>query len=113
VINRRATQDVELCGTQIKAGDDVYGILASANRDPRAFDEPESFDITRFPNKHVTYGGGIHHCLGAAVARLEIAISFRTLAERFERFELAAPVEYMPDVLAHHLHQPHALNVTW
>ncbi|MFJ9565088.1 cytochrome P450 [Streptomyces fuscichromogenes] len=114
LINRRATRDIELSGTVMHAGDDVYGVLAAANRDPHAFENPDRFDITRFPNRHVTFGGGIHHCLGAALARLETQTAFAALAKRFERFALAQPtIDYLPDVFVHHMHQPTELNVTW
>ncbi|MFF4253946.1 cytochrome P450 [Streptomyces sp. NPDC001663] len=113
-IGRCSTRDVELSGTVIPAGDVVYGILATANRDPRVFENPDSFDITRFPNRHISFGGGIHHCLGAALARLESQIAFTALAKRFERFELAQPtIDYLPDVFVHFMHQPTELNVTW
>jgi cytochrome P450 len=82
---RTATHDVELGGQRIGAGDRVVLWYASANRDERAFDEPFRFDIRRHPNPHVSFGGGgPHFCLGANLARKEIATMLPALARRFE-----------------------------
>jgi cytochrome P450 len=85
---RRSTQDVELGGTRIRAGDRALWVMASANRDPRVFSDPDVFDIRRSPNPHVSFGGGIHHCLGAALARVEGQEAFRALSENFPRLRL-------------------------
>ena len=71
VIFRRTAQDVELEGGKIPAGQNVFLLLGSANRDERQFPEPDRFDIARNPQDHVTFGYGIHYCLGAPLARLE------------------------------------------
>jgi cholest-4-en-3-one 26-monooxygenase len=79
---RTATQDTELGGAQIKAGDRVGMFYSSANNDPEVFDRPDEFDITRDPNPHIGFGGGgPHFCLGANLARLEIDLIFNALAE--------------------------------
>ena len=71
VIFRRTAQDVELEGGKIPAGQNVFLLLGSANRDERQFPEPDRFDIARNPQDHVAFGYGIHYCLGAPLARLE------------------------------------------
>jgi cytochrome P450 len=101
---RICKQDVELGGKAMHINDEVMTVIASANRDPRVFPDPDAFDITRSPNPHVTFGGGTHHCLGAALARLEGQEAFRALAERVERLQLLTdPVEYVPSLLSRSL----------
>ena len=69
--------------------------MPSANRDPNKFQDPDRFDITRWPNPHVAFGAGVHHCLGATLARVEGQEVFSALAERFPNLELAGhQVEY-------------------
>jgi cytochrome P450 len=77
-----AIEDVELHGRRIAKGDLVAVMLASANRDPRQFDDPDAFVITREGPKHLAFGQGIHFCLGASLARLEAQIAFATLLRR-------------------------------
>ena len=91
---RTATRDVELQGVRIGAGDKVTTWLTSGNRDETVFDAPDVFDIGREPNPQVAFGpGGIHHCLGAHLARLEIRITFEELLSRRVELELRGPVE--------------------
>ncbi len=87
---RIATVDTELGGHQIKAGDRVYAVLASANRDPAQFDRPDTFDVTRefTANQHAAFGRGIHFCLGAPVARLETQVAIEVLLEVVPDLEL-------------------------
>jgi len=86
---RTAIEDLELDGTAISAGDKVLMFYNSANRDERVFDAPDKFDITRNPNPHVTFGGGgLHFCLGAHLARLEMRVLFKTLQERLGTVEI-------------------------
>ncbi len=82
-IQRIAAQDVELRGKVLHKDDRLRWFIASANRDPEVFAHPETFDITRDPNPHVAFGSGVHHCLGATLARLEGQEAFKALAERF------------------------------
>ena len=77
----------------IPAGDMVIPVLAAANRDPAVFPDPDRFDITRSPNKHVGFGLGIHYCLGAPLARLEARIAIPTLLERYSSIELAVDAD--------------------
>ena len=91
---RTATRDVELRGQQIAEGDKVVTWYISANRDPEVFPDPYTFDVTRTPNDHVTFGpGGPHFCLGAHLARLETKILFQELIPRLDTIELTGPVE--------------------
>jgi len=86
---RIAAADVELHGKTIRQAERVLLVLSAANRDPRQFSDPDTFDITRDPNPHVAFGGGIHHCLGANLARLEGQEAFRAITQRFAPFRLA------------------------
>lgn len=88
-VARTAAEDLQLADTQIKAGDKILISLTSANRDERRFTEPDRFDITRPDNAHLTFGHGIHHCLGAALARLELQVVFAALAARLPSLRLA------------------------
>jgi cytochrome P450 len=89
VVPRRARQDTMLANVFISAGDAVYVSIAAANRDRRRFPEPDRFDIGRADNEHLTFGGGIHYCLGAMLARAEAQITFATLAKRYPQMRLA------------------------
>jgi cytochrome P450 len=90
-VHRLAIEDVELDGCMIPDGATVYPVVASANRDPNVFSEPDRFDIHRADGvQHVGFGFGTHFCLGASLARLEAKIAFQTFATRFPRLELSA-----------------------
>ena len=91
---RTAAVDTELRGTAIRAGDKVTTWFVSGNRDEEAFEQPDTFDVRRSPNRHMAFGpGGIHHCLGAHLARMEIRITFEELLAREVAFELDGPPE--------------------
>jgi cytochrome P450 len=93
--NRRtATRPVELGGETIAAGDKVVFWEASANRDERVFADPFRFDLRRDPNPHLGFGHGVHHCLGASLARLEIRVVFDELFDRVHSIERTGPVEW-------------------
>jgi cytochrome P450 len=93
--NRRtATRDVELGGRPIRAGEKTTHWYPSANRDDAVFSDPDRFDVGRTPNPHLAFGVGIHHCLGGALARLEITVMLETLLDRCAGFEPAGPVEW-------------------
>jgi cytochrome P450 len=90
---QRATEDVYLGGQLIAAGDLVQISINAANRDESVFPDGACFDISRRPNPHLAFGHGAHHCLGAALARLELRIVFGTLLRRFPRLAIAAAPE--------------------
>lgn len=85
---RIAKQDVELGGQLIKAGQQVVVFYGSGNRDPEAFPDPDKFDITRTPNRHLSFGYGIHYCLGAGLARLEAKIAIDAVLHRLPDLRL-------------------------
>jgi cytochrome P450 len=92
---RTATRDVEIDGQQIARGDRVSIWYPTANRDPRVFERPGEFDITRDPNPHISFGGGgAHFCLGAHLARREIRVMFEQLVTRFPDIEITGPLSY-------------------
>ena len=86
-IQRMATENVEIRGKVLKKEDRLRWFTPSANRDPNKFDDPDTFDITRWPNPHVAFGAGVHHCLGATIARVEGQEVFTALAERYPNLE--------------------------
>lgn len=88
---RVAMADRELNGVEIREGQRIRMIWASANRDPERFPDPDRFDIGRTDNKHLALGIGRHYCLGASLARLEIATALATLARRFPQMRMAEP----------------------
>jgi cytochrome P450 len=86
---RYVKEDFELAGQPVKTGERVYLINASANHDPAVFSDPDALDITRSPNPHVAFGRGIHACIGAQLARLEMRISIEKIIERLPGLRLA------------------------
>ncbi|TDD22686.1 cytochrome P450 [Nonomuraea diastatica] len=93
---RIATDDVEISGTTIRAGDGVLALLGAANADPAVFADAETFDLRRGARHHVAFGYGIHQCLGQNLARMELEIVFATLFERVPSLRLATPVTELP-----------------
>jgi cytochrome P450 len=94
---RRAKEDLEIRGQQIRAGDKVAIFYGAANHDPEVFPDHDVFDIARSPNPHVSFGaGGPHLCLGAALARMEIAALLREIAQRMPDVRLSGAVEWAP-----------------
>jgi len=91
---RYARDDVEIAGTTIPRGELVLGVIGSANRDERHFEDPDALDITRDPNRHLAFGrGGVHHCLGAPLARMEGQIAIGALLRRLPHARLAVAPE--------------------
>jgi cytochrome P450 len=110
-IQRLASQDLEMRDKVMRKDDRIRWFISSANRDPNVFADPEKFDITRQPNPHVAFGNGVHHCLGATLARVEGQEVFKALAERFPDLEVATgELEYQPSVTFRSLK---SLPVTW
>ena len=83
LFERTAMSDTEINGVVIKSGEKIAALLGSANRDETVFDNPDTFNVSRTPNSHIAFGGGIHFCLGAPLARLEMNRSLPALFERF------------------------------
>jgi cytochrome P450 len=110
-IQRIASQDVEMRDKVLGRDDRIRWFISSANRDPNKFENPDKFDIARQPNPHVAFGSGVHHCLGATLARVEGQEVFKALAERFPdlRVEPGA-LEYQPSITFRSLK---ALPVAW
>jgi len=109
---RVTTEEVELGGVTIPAGEVVLPIIQAANRDPSVFSEPESFDFTRSPGSHLGFGSGAHHCLGAQLARVELQEALRGLV-RLPGLALAvapADLRFKPGMAIHNLR---ALPITW
>jgi cytochrome P450 len=88
---RTATTDVDVEGAVVPEGRKILMFLAAANRDPRRWEHPDTFDLSRDPSGHVGFGFGIHQCAGQHVARLEAEALLTALAARVERIELAGP----------------------
>jgi cytochrome P450 len=110
---RWAREDLDLAGVQVAAGDMVLVALDSANRDPGRFAEPEVFVPDRRPNPHLAFGRGPHHCLGAALARIELGAALTALARRLPGLRLAVPAAEVPWCHGHIDSGPTALPVTW
>ena len=92
-MRRTATVDHDRHGQRIRAGDEVLLMYGAANRDPRAFPDPDMLDVTRPSNRHLAFGAGPHLCLGAHLARLEIRVLFEELLQRMPDWKLACPGE--------------------
>ncbi|MFJ6892628.1 cytochrome P450 [Streptomyces hokutonensis] len=100
---RFATEDMEIGEVPVRRGDMLLVSLAAANRDPARFEEPDSFRLGRSAG-HIAFGHGVHHCLGAPLARMEAAVAVTALLERVESLELAvddAELEWSPGLLMH------------
>ena len=89
LFERTATSDTEINGVAIRQGQKIAALLGAANRDPDVFENADSMGLTREPNQHIAFGAGIHFCIGAPLARLEMNISLPALIERFPALELA------------------------
>jgi cytochrome P450 len=110
-IQRIATEDVEMRGKVLRKDDRIRWFISSANRDPAVFPASETFDLARHPNPHVAFGSGVHHCLGASLARLEGQEAFKALAERFPSLRLVTEdLAYQPSITFRSLK---SLPVTW
>ena len=95
---RITTQDTEVAGCPIKAGQTVSVMLASANTDERAWDDPDAVDFDREGNKHIAFGGGVHRCLGSHLARMELRVAL-------EEWHAAVPEYSLPEGIELHYSQ--------
>jgi cytochrome P450 len=106
---RRAKNDVEVGGQLIPAGDAVYFSLAGANHDPHRFPNPNDLDPDRWPNKHLTFGAGVHRCVGSHLARVMLQVALEEVLTSMHDIELVEPVEYYQATAR----GPKALNITF
>ncbi|MEL0135728.1 MAG: cytochrome P450, partial [Aquiluna sp.] len=90
LFERTATEDTEVGGVIVPKGKKIAALLGSANRDGAIFENPDELDLSRSPNPHIGFGAGIHFCIGAPLARMEMTTSLPMLLEKFPRLELAA-----------------------
>ena len=110
MFKRYALQDLEYGGLHLRKGDQIGLLLASANRDEQKFPSAANFLPTRQPNPHVSFGAGIHFCVGAPLARLEMQTALRVLFERLPDLHLAGQARYRD---TWHFHALESLPVTW
>jgi unspecific monooxygenase len=110
LFTRYALEDVEYDGVALRQGDRIGLLLGAANRDPERFPDPEIFDASRLPNPHVTFGGGVHFCLGAPLARLELEVALPILFRRLSGLRLAGRPIYRD---SYHFHGLATLPVEW
>ncbi|WP_328686996.1 cytochrome P450 [Streptomyces caniferus] len=107
---RYATEDVEVGGTLVRAGSPVLVAVGAANRDALRFDSPGTLDISRGVNQHLGFGHGVHHCLGAPLARLELQEALLALITRFPQLRLAGDVVWKSEML---VRGPRVMPVGW
>ncbi|MDN0201131.1 cytochrome P450 [Streptomyces sp. S.PNR 29] len=110
---RTALEDVTVGGQLVRAGETVVCSIPLANRDPALTEEPDRLDLARDPVAHVAFGHGVHHCLGAALARLELRIAFTALLDRFPRLRLDIPAQDVPFRVLSTAYGVLRLPVTW
>jgi cytochrome P450 len=110
LFTRYALQDLEIAGVKLRQGDRIGLLLGAANRDPMPFAEPDTLDLSRAPNPHVAFGAGIHFCIGAPLARLEMRIALPILFERLPGLRLAAQPQFRDTF---HFRGLEALAVAW
>ncbi|WP_433277196.1 cytochrome P450 [Pseudonocardia xinjiangensis] len=110
---RYATEDIELGGETIPEGSTVIVSLLAANRDPLRFDNPDTLDVHRKARGHLSFGHGIHQCLGQQLARIEMRAGFEGLLRRFPTLELAVPAGEVKLKTDMNIYGVHELPVTW
>jgi cytochrome P450 len=99
MFERWVLKDTEVCGVVVPKGQELALLFGSANHDPAAFDRPDELDVTREHNPHMAFGAGVHFCLGAPLARVELETSFGTLLRRAPAMELLAKPEWKPNYI--------------
>jgi cytochrome P450 len=96
LFERWVLAESEICGVRVPKGAELGLLFGSANRDPDVFDDADQLDLRREPNPHISFGAGVHFCLGAPLARLEMLVAFETILRRMPRFELLAEPQWKP-----------------
>ncbi|MGZ6544745.1 MAG: cytochrome P450 [Actinomycetota bacterium] len=99
MFERWVLEDSEICGATVPKGAELGLLFGSANRDPAVFDRPDELDVGRDPNPHVSFGAGVHFCLGAPLARLELETSFSTVLGRLPTLQLVAEPSWKPNYI--------------
>ena len=99
MFERWVLEDSDICGAAVPKGAELGLLFGSANRDPAVFDRPDDLDVGRDPNPHVSFGAGVHFCLGAPLARLELETSFSTVLRRLPRLQLVAEPSWKPNYI--------------
>ncbi|MFD8418311.1 cytochrome P450 [Streptomyces sp. NPDC059466] len=112
-LSRIATEDVDIKGVRIRAGEAIYVSYLAANRDPEVFSDPETIDLSRSPNPHVAFGFGPHYCPGGMLARLESELLVDALLDRMPGLRLAVAPEQVPFRKGALIRGPEALPVRW
>jgi cytochrome P450 len=97
LFERTATEDVQIGGVTVPHGQKIAALLGSANHDPAVFADPEALDVGRGDNPHISFGAGVHFCIGAPLARVELQASFGALLSRTSSLELGAPARRRPE----------------
>jgi cytochrome P450 len=110
---RYAAEDIELCGETIPEGSTVIISLLAANRDPQRFEDPDTLDLHRTARGHLSFGHGIHQCLGQQLARIEMRAGFAGLLRRFPTLQLAVPAGDVRLRTDMNIYGVHELPVTW
>ena len=110
---RTATEDLEIGGVTVKAGEYVVPALAVANRDPDHYADPDRLDLTRTPAQQLAFGHGIHRCTGAAMTLLELKIAFPAVLRRFPGLRLAVPREELTYRGYNMVHGALSIPVAW
>jgi cytochrome P450 len=110
---RAALADIEIAGQVIRAGEGIIPVNETANRDPSVFPDPDRLDLTRDARRHVTFGYGIHQCLGQPLARMELQVAYPTLLRRIPTLALAADLEEIPFKHDGFIFGAYELPVTW
>ena len=104
LFERTATQDVVVAGHSVPAGSKIAALLGAAARDPAVFDEPDTLDVGRSPNPHLGFGAGIHYCVGAPLARIEVAAALKALVTKLPGLTIAGEPRRRPEFVIRGLH---------
>jgi cytochrome P450 len=113
IFYRYATDDLEVGGETIPAGSTVVVSLLAANRDPLRYENPDDLDLRRNARGHLSFGHGVHQCLGQQLARIEMRAGFTGLLRRFPTLRLAVPADEVKVKSDMNIYGVHALPVTW